>query len=220
MASYLPIIVHAEDDYAEDDYEADEIFTGTISDFDGEEMGKAYLTTSSGDPVYSATRHLKNQWIDEGMTNMVLPFSPDYLSKQSRSAARACENAWNQGDSVVMPSSGGNIAAEVERVTSSAAIIVENGVNIPSTTINDIASTWDNSIYPTVTSYFGNTPDVDNNCQVEIVILSIDGPSNIGGYFSRVLQFQEAIFVDSDDLGWRNVILLMNSNIYFTTQEP
>ena len=82
MASYLPIIVHAEDDYAEDDYEADEIFTGTISDFDGEEMGKAYLTTSSGDPVYSATRHLKNQWIDEGMTNMILPFSPDYLSNK------------------------------------------------------------------------------------------------------------------------------------------
>ena len=121
LASYLPILVNAEDDY-----EADEIFTGTILDFDGEEMGKSYLTTPSGDPVYSATRHLKNQWIDEGMTNMVLPFSSDYLSKQSRSTTRACENAWNQGDSVVMPSAGGTIAAEVERVTSSAAIIVEN----------------------------------------------------------------------------------------------
>ena len=202
LASFLPILVNAEDEYQED-----EIFTGTIANFEGENMGKSYLTTSSEDPIFSATRHLKNQWIDAGMPDMILPFSSDYLSKQSRSVSRACENAWNQGDAVTMPTAGGNIAAEVERVTSSAAIIVENGVSIPSTTINDIASTWDNSIYPTVTSYFGNPSDVDNNCQVEIVILAIDGPSNIGGYFSPgIATSREAIFVDSDDLGWRNVI--------------
>ena len=141
FASFLPIIAHAEDDNEEV-----EIFTGTISNFDGEEMGKSYLSTSSEDPLFSATRHLKNQWIDAGMPDMILPFSSDYLSKQSRSVGRACENAWNQGDSVTMPTAGGNIAAEVERVTSSAAIIVENGVSIPSTTINDIASTWDLSL--------------------------------------------------------------------------
>ena len=169
LASFLPILVNAEDEYQED-----EIFTGTIANFEGENMGKSYLTTSSEDPIFSATRHLKNQWIDAGMPDMILPFSSDYLSKQSRSVSRACENAWNQGDAVTMPTAGGNIAAEVERVTSSAAIIVENGVSIPSTTINDIASTWDNSIYPTVTSYFGNPSDVDNNCQIEVVIYLLE----------------------------------------------
>ncbi len=39
------------------------------------------------------------------------------------------------------------------------------------------------------------------------MILSIDGPANIGGYFSPgIANSREAIFVDSDDLGWRNVI--------------
>ena len=186
--------------------EEEELFTGSLDDFDIDDSGKAYLSTPEGDPVFSGTRHLKNQWIAEGMPGMVLPFSPDFV--QSRSiGSRACENAWSQGDAVTMPSANGNIAAEVARVTSYAAIIVENGVTIPSTTINDIASTWDSSIYPTDTSYFGNPPDLDNNCQIEIVILDIDGPSNIGGYFSPgIAASREAIFVDSSDLGWRNVI--------------
>ncbi|DAC25398.1 MAG TPA: hypothetical protein D7H85_04875, partial [Candidatus Poseidoniales archaeon] len=186
--------------------EEPELFTGNLADFDIDDSGKAYLSTPAGDPVFSGTRHLKNQWIAAGMPGMILPFAPDAV--QSRSiGARACENAWSQGDAVTMPTASGNIAAEVERVTSYAAIIVENGVSIPSTTINDIASTWDSSIYPTDTSYFGNPPDVDNNCQIEIVILDIDGPSNIGGYFSPgIASSREAIFVDSSDLGWRNVI--------------
>ena len=123
FASFLPMIAMADNN--EDEAE---IFTGSISNFDGDEVGKSYLSTPSGDPVFSATRHLKNQWIDADMPDLVMPFSPEFLSKQSRSQARACENAWNQGDSVTMPTAGGNIAAEVERVTSSAAIIVENGV--------------------------------------------------------------------------------------------
>ena len=201
FASFVPMAIHAEE------VPEEEIFTGSIVDFDSDLMGKTYLTASTGDPIFSATRHLKNEWINAGMPQWVSPFSTEYQLQQSRSQTRACENAWNQGDSVTMPTASGNIAAEVERVTSSAAIIVENGVSIPSTTINDIASTWDNSIYPTVTSYFGNPPDVDNNCQIEIVILSIDGPANIGGYFSPgIANSREAIFVDSDDLGWRNVI--------------
>ncbi|MFL2978380.1 MAG: PKD domain-containing protein [Candidatus Poseidoniales archaeon] len=191
---------------ADEPEEEAELFTGSLADFDIDDSGKAYLSTPAGDPVFSGTRHLKNQWIAAGMPGMVLPFAPDVV--QSRSiGARACENAWSQGDAVTMPTANGNIAAEVERVTSYAAIIVENGVSIPSTTINDIASTWDSSIYPTDTSYFGNPPDLDNNCQIEIVILDIDGPSNIGGYFSPgIASLREAIFVDSSDLGWRNVI--------------
>ena len=35
MASFLPILVHAEDDYEEEN-----IFTGTIANFEGEDMGK------------------------------------------------------------------------------------------------------------------------------------------------------------------------------------
>ena len=34
-ASFLPILVHAEDDYEEEN-----IFTGTIANFEGEDMGK------------------------------------------------------------------------------------------------------------------------------------------------------------------------------------
>ena len=51
-------------------------------------------------------------------------------------------------------------------------------------------------------------PDVDNNCQVEIMILAIDGGGGIGGYFSPGISSQrESIFIDVDDMSWRNTII-------------
>ena len=48
-------------------------------------------------------------------------------------------------------------------------------------------------------------PDVDNNCQIEVVIYAIDGAYNIGGYFAPGMSAsREAIFIDIDDapLSW------------------
>ena len=53
-----------------------------------------------------------------------------------------------------------------------------------------------------------HTPDVDNNCQVQIVIYDIDGAYNTGGYFASSLP-PEAVFVDFADitLSWGRSIL-------------
>ena len=85
---------------------------------------------------------------------------------------------------------------------------MEVGVSIPLTTLNDIATTWDNTIEPTVTNYFGSIPDIDDTCTVELLILAIDGGGGIGGYFNPGLSSsREIIFMDSDDLSWRNTII-------------
>ena len=59
--------------------------------------------------------------------------------------------------------------------------------------LQNLASTWDQTIYPTLTTYYVKDygdgrgiapPDVDNNRQVEVIIYEIDGQYNIGGYFA------------------------------------
>ena len=181
-------------------------FIGSLDDFDPAADGKAYLFTPEGDSVYSATRHLKSAWVAAGYPNLVLPFSQSY--QQNHTVGRACENAWSQGDTSTIPTASGAISATVARVTASAAIFVQSGRTLPSTTINNLASTWDGTVHPTDISYFGTPPDVDNNCQIEIVIFAIDGGGNTGGYFSgSIAASREAIFMDIDDLGWSNVIL-------------
>ncbi|MEE2812620.1 MAG: PKD domain-containing protein, partial [Candidatus Thermoplasmatota archaeon] len=68
--------------------------------------------------------------------------------------------------------------------------------------------TWETSIYPTGTTYFGTPPDQDNNCQIEIMIYGIDGPWNTGGYFMpSIASTREIMYVDIDDLGWSETIL-------------
>ena len=61
-----------------------------------------------------------------------------------------------------------------------------------------------------MTTYYGKDyqdgrglapPDVDNNCQVQIVIYDIDGAYNIGGYFAPSLSSaREAVYVDYADV--------------------
>ena len=46
------------------------------------------------------------------------------------------------------------------------------------------SSNWESIIFPTGTNYFGDVPDVDSNCQVEVAILSIDGVGSTEGYFN------------------------------------
>ena len=202
LTTSIPISM-ADTSVASDDVQ----FIGTLTNFVAEDNGKAYLFTPEGDPIYSATRHLKNAWIDAGYPGLVLPFSDSYIENQTTSG-RACESAWSQGDTTTMPTASGAITVNVARVTASAAFMVQTGRNIPSTTMNNLASTWDGTIYPTDVSYFGTPPDVDNNCQIEIVIFAIDGGGGTGGYFSgSIAGSREAVFMDIDDLSWGNVIL-------------
>lgn len=192
---------------AEDvDNDDSESFVGDLSGFDPITEGKEYLFSESPVPIYSATGFLKSQWRSDGYPDLTLPFSDSYIN--SRSSTRSCENAWSVGDTDDVTTAGGSIAATVQKVSSNSAIFVEDGQVIPSTTLNDIASTWESTIFPTVTGYFGSAPDVDNTCQIEIVIFSIDGGGGIGGYFVPGLSSsKESVFMDIDDLSWRNTIL-------------
>ncbi|MFL2532993.1 MAG: hypothetical protein CND01_02975 [Marine Group II euryarchaeote MED-G34] len=183
-----------------------EVMSGGLSEFDPSIEGKRYLFTDEAEPVVSATGHLKIEWREAGYPGLVLPFSPGYLN--SKSTIRACENAWSQGDTGNVSTASGSVSVTVQKISANSAILVENGQIISSTTLNDIASTWESTIYPTVTTYFGSPPDVDNNCQIEIVLIAIDGAGGTGGYFSPgISSVRESVFVDVDDMSWRNTIL-------------
>ena len=97
---------------------------------------------------------------------LIEPFSPAY--QNMRSSSRSCENAWSVDDTDTFSTSGGSVSATVRKTSTNSAIFVEDGVVISSTTLNDITSTWESTIYPTDTTFFGNPPDVDNNCLIEI----------------------------------------------------
>ena len=183
-----------------------EVMGGDLSDFEPSIEGKQYMFTKNSDPVFSATGHLKMEWREAGYPNLVLPFSQGYVS--TKSSLRACANAWSQGDTGNVSTAGGTVAVTAQKVSANSAILVENGQVIPSTTLNDIASTWESTIYPTNTAYFGTAPDLDDNCQIEIVLIAIDGAGGIGGYFSPgISTVRESVFVDVDDMSWRNTIL-------------
>ena len=133
-----------------------------------------------------------------------MPFSN---GKRGKSTSKAC-TPMTEGQTVTVPTSGNTISVEVEKSISSAAFLVESGAALSSSVLNNLASSWSSSIYPTNTQYFGSEPDLDNNCQIQIIIYSIDGPANIGGYFSpSIANSREAVYVDIDDLNWGNTIL-------------
>ena len=71
-----------------------------------------------------------------------------------RSGARAC-NPHSVGDTLTVPISGGSISAYVAKTTTSVAFIVQSGRTLSSTVLNNLASTWDSTIYPTMTTYYG-----------------------------------------------------------------
>jgi PKD repeat protein len=176
---------------------------GDIADFDPAIHGKTYMMVD-GEPLYSATRLHKMAWADAGYPDLLLPFAN---GKSGKSTSKACVPL-TQGTVMTIPTSGGQISATVEKTTATAAFLVEAGQAVSSSVLNNFASTWSTTIYPTNTQYFGSEPDVDNNCQVIVVIYNIDGPANIGGYFSPSLASQrEAVYVDVSDLSWADTIL-------------
>ena len=62
-----------------------------------------YMIPDSNQSLYSATRLMKNQWIDEGMPGVDIATSP-----QSKTSGRAC-TPYNEGDTATVPTSGGSI---------------------------------------------------------------------------------------------------------------
>ena len=190
-------------------------FTPVFADLDNfvPSDSHPYMLPDSDEALYSATRMMKNTWIDEGMPGVDIATSP-----QSMTSGRAC-TPYNEGDTATVPTSGGSIDVTVEKTTSTAAFMVQSGRTLSSTVLNNWASTWDSTVYPTLMTYFGKdyfdgrgiaAPDVDNNCQIEVIIYAIDGAYNIGGYFSPGMSAsREAIFIDIDDapLTWSKVIL-------------
>ncbi len=121
---------------------------------------------------------------------------------------RSCLNTWSVDDTDNMTTSDGVFAVTVEKISTNAAIFVEDGQIVSSTVLNDIVSNWESIIFPSITNYFGAPPDIDDNCQIEIAILSIDGPGGEEGYFeSGVSSLREAIFLDVDDLAERNRVM-------------
>ncbi|MGB1435997.1 MAG: PKD domain-containing protein [Candidatus Thalassarchaeaceae archaeon] len=179
--------------------------TTDLSEFSPNEEGKEYMFNGDDLSVFSATGFLKNKWVEAGYPELVLPFSEN---EQSKNSIRSCENAWSVGESDNITTSGGTITATVQRISTNSAIFVENGKIVSSTTLNDIVSTWESTIFPTDTYYFGDPPDVDNNCQIEIVIYEIDGVGGTGGYFQPgISSIRESLFFDIDDMNSRNTIL-------------
>jgi PKD repeat protein len=179
----------------------------SLDGFNPATMGKAYLYAGDeGESIYSATRFLKQSWLADDTPGLVMPFEEDATG--GRTAGRACENAWSAGGTGTIQTTSGLIQVSAMHVTQNAAILIENGQSLSSTTLNNIGSTWETTIFPTDTTYFGAAPDVDNNCQIEIVIYAIDGGGNTGGYFMPGMSGQrEVIYVDIDDMAWRNTIL-------------
>ena len=121
---------------------------------------------------------------------------------------RSCLNIWSVGDSDNMTTSDGTFSVTVEKVSSNTAIFVEDGQIVSSTTLNDIVSNWESIIFPTTTNKFGAPPDIDDNCQIEIAIISIDGSGGEEGYFETgVSSLRETLFLDIDDLSERNRVM-------------
>jgi len=187
-----------------------------IDDFNAIE-GKPYTFFEDDEPIYSATRFFKQAWIDAGR-----PGVDDFVDWQpptsNARAARACSRH-SVGDTVSVPASGGSVSTTVQKTTNTVAFLVQDGRTLSSTVLNNWAQTWDQTIYPTATTYFGKDysdgrgpapPDVDNNCQVEVAIIDIDGQFNTGGYFAPgQAPYREIVFVDHADasLSWSKVIL-------------
>ena len=136
----------------------------------------------------------------------VLPMiSSSVMGVSSAGQPRSCLNSWSVGDGDNITTSDGTFAVTVEKISSNSAIFVEDGQIVSSTILNDIVSNWESIIFPTTTNFFGDPPDIDGNCQIEIALLSVDGSGGTGGFFvAGALSIRETIVLDVDDLEDRN----------------
>ena len=210
-------------------YDAGGTIIGDIADFDPSQ-GREYIMIEEEVPVVSAFSFLKNAWIEEGRPGAEEMVIQPQTS--ARTAGRAC-NPHVVNDQLTVPTSGGSIDVYVAKTTNTVAFLVQSGRTLSSTVLNNLASSWDSTIYPTMTTYYGKDysdgrglapPDVDNNCQVQIVIYDIDGAFNIGGYFAPSLATsREALYVDYADitLSWGKSILAHEmEHLLHNAQDP
>ena len=210
-------------------YDAGGVVIGDVADFELE-MGDQYLMIEEEQPVVSAFSFLKQEWIDAGRPGVEdMSYEP---VTSGRAAGRAC-SPHLVNDQLTVPTSGGSIDTYVAKTTNTVAFLVQSGRTLSSTVLNNLASSWDQTIYPTMTTYYGKDyqdgrglapPDVDNNCQVQIVIYDIDGAYNIGGYFAPSLSSaREAVYVDYADitLSWGKSILAHElEHLLHNAQDP
>jgi len=210
-------------------YNTHGVIIGDLANFDVN-SGREYLLIDEGTPVVSAYGFMKQAWIDAGMPGVdEMKYEP---TTQGRTSGRAC-NPHLVGDSLTVPISGGSLDAYVAKTTNTVAFVVQNGRTLSSTVLNNLASSWDSTIYPTMTTYYGKdyqdgrglaAPDVDNNCQVQIVIYDIDGAFNTGGYFApSFASSREAVFIDYADitLSWgKSIIAHELQHLLHNAQDP
>jgi PKD repeat protein len=225
----LTVSAESEDTYEVLPYDAGGVIIGDVADFELE-MGDQYLMIEEEQPVVSAFSFLKQEWIDAGRPGVEdMSYEP---VTSGRAAGRAC-NPHIVNDQLTVPTSGGSIDTYVAKTTTTVAFLVQSGRTLSSTVLNNLASSWDQTIYPTMTTYYGKDyqdgrglapPDVDNNCQVQIIIYDIDGAYNIGGYFAPSLSnAREAVYVDYADvtLSWGKSILAHElEHLLHNAQDP
>ena len=198
---------------------------GDLTDFNVE-TGSQYLLIDEAQPVVSATSFIKQAWVDEGRPGV------DDIRYQPSMARSTCSQHV-VGDTLTVPISGGSTGVYVAKTTATVAFLVQSGRTLSSTVLQNLASTWDQTIYPTMTTYFGKDyqdgrglapPDNDNNCQVEIVIYDIDGAFNIGGYFSPgTAATREVVYIDFADitLAWgKSIIAHELQHLLHNAQDP
>ena len=92
LASWVPL-AGASDDDSNQTHISDGGLSYTLDEIDPSSIGKPYLFAGEeGEYIYSATRHLKQQWAADGYPDLVLPFEQTVTS--GKTSGRACENAW------------------------------------------------------------------------------------------------------------------------------
>jgi len=210
-------------------YSAGGIIIGDLKDFDTSN-GSQYLFIDEDEPVVSAYGFMKQAWVEAGRPGVEeMTYQPN---THGRSSGRVC-NPHLVGDQLTVPTSGGSISTYVAKTTNTVAFIVQTGRTLSSTVLNNLASSWDSTIYPTLTTYYGKDyqdgrglapPDIDNNCQVQIIIYDIDGAYNIGGYFSpSFASSRESVFIDYADvtLSWgKSIVAHELQHLLHEAQDP
>ena len=217
------------EEHTDRNYAAGGVVIGNLEDFNPSD-GREYLLIDEEVPVVSAYGFMKQAWIDAGMPGVNdMKYEP---MTHGRSSGRTC-SPHLVNDQLVVPTSDGSLDAYVAKTTNTVAFIVQSGRTLSSTVLNNLASSWDSTIYPTLTTYYGKdyqdgrglaAPDIDNNCQVQIIIYDMDGAYNIGGYFSPSLaSARESVFVDYADitLSWgKSIIAHELEHLLHNAQDP
>lgn len=94
------------------------------------------------------------------------------------------------------------INATCQKVGTYCYIYIEQGQNISSTTINNIANEFDTKIYSTNKSIFGDEPNIDADPRITILILDIKDnypASYVAGYFDPKNQYPKNTYSTSNE---------------------